>query len=78
MFVNGPGHAPLQKIAPYPGGPGPHRIHGSSDPPESTSQTARRLVQPLAHLMIMSNRHIDHEISIAMGLIFALRLCDLA
>jgi len=38
-------HLPL-KIARSHGGSGPHLIHGSLGPPESTTQTASRSVQP--------------------------------
>jgi len=45
ILYNGPLASPL-KIAPSHGGSGPHLIHGSLSPPEPTTQTASRSIQP--------------------------------
>jgi len=37
------------KIAPYPWGSGTHLTHGTQGPPESSSQTASRSVQPFLY-----------------------------
>ena len=59
------------KIVSSPGGTGPHIIHGSLGPPESTSQKVSRLVRPFLELVVMSSRCTDHGTSETTARIFA-------
>jgi len=64
---------PSLKIAPSHGWSGPHLIHGSLGPPESTTQTASRSVQPFLQgsLVWQTDRPTDHATrSVTVGRIY--------